>query len=135
MYLSCVLDRSWSHRQWVCTSFFGASGPWDAELDFAAAMLRTDVRNNSAWNHRWFSLTRGGGLSFLDGCSAVEDTADARLDIVAREVDFTLSAILLVSRNESSWSYLRGLLRGRLLSSFPRILKVWAFTVYYPEKI
>jgi protein farnesyltransferase/geranylgeranyltransferase type-1 subunit alpha len=122
-----TIHCSWSHRQWICATFFGASGAWDGELEFAAAMIRKDVRNNSAWNHRWFSLTKGGGLSFMvrSGTSVVSDDASAaRLIVVSQEVDFALSAILLVSRNESSWSYLRGLLRGHSLSSFPRVLKV-----------
>lgn len=43
----------WSYRQWLVRRF----GLWaedSGELEAVEALLREDVRNNSAWNHRWF---------------------------------------------------------------------------------
>jgi protein farnesyltransferase/geranylgeranyltransferase type-1 subunit alpha len=41
----------WSYRHWLVKRF----GLWDAgEIEATEQMLETDVRNNSAWNHRWF---------------------------------------------------------------------------------
>ena len=105
-------------RQWICLTF----GSWDGELEFSAAMIAQDVRNNSAWNHRWFALTHGGGVS-LDADNSRAST-EALGEIISREVDFALKTIRTVTRNESSWSYLRGILRGRPLASCKRVLQV-----------
>ena len=34
---------------------------WDAELDFVDTTLAQDVRNNSAWHHRFFVVFHSGG--------------------------------------------------------------------------
>lgn len=63
--------HTWSYRQWILAFFGGAGGGagvaadtgddadtdgdlWDGELDFVDSMLAQDVRNNSAWHHRFF---------------------------------------------------------------------------------
>jgi protein farnesyltransferase/geranylgeranyltransferase type-1 subunit alpha len=38
------------HRQWVIKTF----GLWDNELTYINRLLEEDVRNNSAWNQRYF---------------------------------------------------------------------------------
>lgn len=60
-----------ARRQWAVEKF----GLWEGELEFtvgaalcpspralsdarAADLLEADVRNNSAWNHRWFVIER-----------------------------------------------------------------------------
>ena len=41
----------WSYRQWLVRRF----DLWEkGELESTEEMLKTDIRNNSAWNHRWF---------------------------------------------------------------------------------
>ena len=60
-------------------------------------MLEEDVRNNSAWNHRYYVLLETGKMK--------ED------DFLEKEVDFCLSKIKLAPNNESAWNYLRGILR------------------------
>ena len=41
----------WSYRQWLVRRF----DLWDkGELESTEEMLKMDIRNNSAWNHRWF---------------------------------------------------------------------------------
>jgi len=41
----------WSYRQWVVRRF----DLWEkGELESTEEMLKKDIRNNSAWNHRWF---------------------------------------------------------------------------------
>ena len=68
-------------------------------------LLEDDIRNNSAWNQRFFVISSprneqlkssGGGDSVLSG-KLLED-----------EIDFTLRAISGVPGNESAWNYLRG---------------------------
>lgn len=52
----------WSYRQWLVKRF----DLWgNDELDETAKLIEADVRNNSAWNHRYFVLTgneQGEGL-------------------------------------------------------------------------
>jgi hypothetical protein len=33
---------------------------WDGELEYAEKLLTEDVRNNSAWNHRFFIVFESG---------------------------------------------------------------------------
>ena len=42
--------HAWSHRQWALKEF----ALWDGELDFICELLEIDLRNNSAWNQRWY---------------------------------------------------------------------------------
>lgn len=59
--------HAWAHRQVVVA----AAGAWQQERDYVEGLLQQDVRNNSAWNQRFFVLqvwgrrrgdTRGSGL-------------------------------------------------------------------------
>lgn len=67
-------------------------------------------------------LTRGGGTKIDASRGRIADTDIAAL--LDREVDFTLATIKRVALNESSWSFLRGLLRGRPLASYPAVIEV-----------
>ena len=40
----------WSYRQWLVRHF----DLWDTELPDVEELIDEDVRNNSAWNHRYF---------------------------------------------------------------------------------
>lgn len=45
----------WSYRQWLVRRFgLWEGGSGRAELEYVEGLIREDVRNNSAWNHRWF---------------------------------------------------------------------------------
>ncbi len=63
--------HAWAHRQALLAAFGGggAAGSaggagagtrrlWERELAFTERLLRDDVRNNSAWNQRFFVLAR-----------------------------------------------------------------------------
>ncbi len=74
--------HTWAYRQWVLCYFFGASLPaptekepttttraadadareavWAGELAYVDELLEDDVRNNSAWNHRFFVAFESG---------------------------------------------------------------------------
>jgi protein farnesyltransferase/geranylgeranyltransferase type-1 subunit alpha len=56
-------------------------------------LLDDDIRNNSAWNQRYF---------------VVSNTTGFTPDVIEYEVAFTLGKIKTVTNNESAWSYLRG---------------------------
>ena len=51
----------WSYRQWLVRRF----DLWDqGELGETERLIDEDLRNNSAWNHRWFVVFgRPGGES------------------------------------------------------------------------
>ncbi|XWS08165.1 hypothetical protein CRYUN_Cryun41cG0057000 [Craigia yunnanensis] len=80
--------HAWSHRR--------ALGGWEDELDYCQHLLEEDIFNNSAWNQRYFVVTRS---PFLGGLKAM------RLS----EVRYTVEAILAKPDNECPWRYLRGL--------------------------
>lgn len=67
---------------------------FDDELAYVDTLISADVRNNSAWNQRFFVLKHTG----------------LGADVLQREVAYVLNRIRLVKNNESSWSFLRGLL-------------------------
>ncbi|POO03443.1 Protein prenyltransferase, alpha subunit [Trema orientale] len=86
--------HAWSHRQWVLQ----ALGGWEDELNYCDDLIEEDVFNNSAWNQRYFVITRS---PLLGGMNAMRES----------EVKYTVNAIIARPENESSWRYLRGLYR------------------------
>lgn len=67
---------------------------WDGELRYAESLISDDVRNNSAWTHRFF-------VAFENDLYAAED-------IINSELEYTWDKIKLVPNNASAWNYLRG---------------------------
>lgn len=106
----------WTYRHFLVRRF----KLWDSprELADVDALLAADVRNNSAWNHR-FMLKFGprdeaAGLPNSTTLSAAEK---GRLDVVDEEVvdaelDFARGKIALAPQNRSPWAYARGVLRA-----------------------
>lgn len=84
--------HAWQHRQWVIKEF----GLWDGELEFTDAQLAMDVRNNSSWNHRYFVVKE---------TRCYEDSK-----WLQEELHYVRKRIEQLPNNESSWSYLRGIL-------------------------
>lgn len=68
-FIEGVLDidgknyHTWSYRQWLL-AYFNDPAMWAGEIPYIERMLEEDVRNNSAWHHRffvvWDSGIRGG---------------------------------------------------------------------------
>lgn len=52
--------HTWSYRQWLLSYFNDEEDLWSKELDFVHVMLTKDVRNNSAWHHRFFVVWASG---------------------------------------------------------------------------
>ena len=69
-------------RQWVLQTF----SLYDGEMEFIERLLLDDIRNNSAWNQRFFVLSRSGGWG---------------RETVEREVVFALQKIELVKRRRA----------------------------------
>ena len=89
--------HAWTHRGWVAKSF----GLQDAERRFTEAMIKRDVRNNSAWNQRFV-------VTFSENDEVTNETLKLRVD---SELAFVSRKIEIAPDNESAWNYLRGVAR------------------------
>ncbi|KAJ5170482.1 Protein prenyltransferase alpha subunit [Penicillium coprophilum] len=111
----------WTYRHWLVRHF----GLWDEprELEDVEFLLKADVRNNSAWNHRYMlrfgprdtSLPDAGMVNAGDISTA--PTEKGRLsvvdeDMVDDELKFAQEAILRAPENRSPWWYARGVVRA-----------------------
>ncbi|GAA6027443.1 hypothetical protein JCM8097_007866 [Rhodosporidiobolus ruineniae] len=123
--------HTWAYRQWLLCHFwndrsFSAADlvarseekkqqvekVWEGEIAYVEKLLEEDVRNNSAWNHRFF-------VCFESGMGGK--------DVGEREIRFAKEKLALSPNNPSAWNYLRGVLtRLRLpltpLTAFARPL-------------
>lgn len=110
----------WSYRQWMVERF----GLWrdDGEVQFADEMIKRDVRNNSAWNHRFFVLFgKGQGrekeivereIQYVFPVSPVPgrtSTSERSVELTAHRYGKT--AVRQAPQSQSAWDYLRGVLR------------------------
>lgn len=64
----------------------------EKELDFVDNLISQDMRNNSAWNQRYFVI----------------NNSNPNTDIIQEELKYTFDKIQILSKNESAWNYLRG---------------------------
>lgn len=89
-----------------------------SELATVEGLLEQDVRNNSAWAHRFFIVFSDPGHSTEDS-KALERDEKIPESIVDREVEFSKTQIRRAPQNQSGWNYVRGVLKkgGRELSS------------------
>jgi protein farnesyltransferase/geranylgeranyltransferase type-1 subunit alpha len=51
--------HTWSYRQWLLAEF-NLPELWEGELDYVQGLLDEDLRNNSAWHHRYFVVFGSG---------------------------------------------------------------------------
>ena len=80
---------------------------YDDELQYVDRLISDDMRNNSAWNERFFVVKQTG----------ITD------EVVLAEITYVLNRIRLIKNNESPWNYLRGILlegSGKL-SQYPQV--------------
>ncbi|KAG9244077.1 farnesyltransferas-like protein [Calycina marina] len=105
----------WSYRQYLVRklNLFNAS-----EIKSIEALLKVDVRNNSAWSHRFFIVFSNPEYATPGSAATAYDPGipDALLDC---EIEFSKAAIFEAPQNQSPWNYLRGVLRkgGRPLAT------------------
>ncbi|RXW18993.1 hypothetical protein EST38_g6871 [Candolleomyces aberdarensis] len=111
--------HTWSYRQWLLAYFNDEEDLWAKELDFVERMLAQDIRNNSAWHHRFFVVWASG----------VRDGEEDRERVLKREL--TQQSISLAPNNASAWNYLRGILNHNKVafSSVAEFVKL--YTVPY----
>ena len=131
--MDCKNYHVWSYRHWLVRHF----QLWDdpREMTDINALLDADVRNNSAWNHR-FVLRFGprgstpdagmpNGQVKASSSSAATSTEKGKLsivdeDIIDSELEYVKDKILIAPENRSPWAYARGVFRasGRSLSEW-----------------
>eukprot|EP00296_Roombia_truncata_P001445 JP437218.1.p1 GENE.JP437218.1~~JP437218.1.p1 ORF type:complete len:200 (-),score=30.86 JP437218.1:21-572(-) len=104
----CKNYHVWSHRQWAIQRF----DLWDEEWVFIDKLLEEDMRNNSAWNQRYFLVSKGG--------SHKDFTVEER----NREINFAIKFINKGPNNVSPWNYIRAFVKGQKFSSFPQVSKL-----------
>ncbi|KAE8383027.1 hypothetical protein BDV26DRAFT_196778 [Aspergillus bertholletiae] len=120
----------WTYRHWLVRHF----RLWDEprEIQDIDLLLSQDVRNNSAWNHR-FMLRFGPRSDEPDGGmpnSTAPPPEKGRLavvdeDLVDAELEYTKTKVIKAPENRSPWGYARGVLRasGRPLSEWKDFAK------------
>lgn len=110
----------WSYRQYLVRklSLFPSQCEDPSELKSIEKLVDEDVRNNSAWSHRFFAVFSDPGYT-TPGSKATEPDPKVPADIVDREIKFAENAVWLAPQNQSPWNFLRGVLRkgGRDLAS------------------
>lgn len=52
--------HTWSYRQWILAHFNDEVHLWAGERAYIEELLEQDVRNNSAWHHRFFVVFSSG---------------------------------------------------------------------------
>ncbi|EEQ88584.1 CaaX farnesyltransferase alpha subunit Ram2, variant [Blastomyces dermatitidis ER-3] len=107
----------WTYRHWLVRHF----KLWDhpQELADVETLIDQDVRNNSAWNHRWTlkfgprgDVDSGMPVGVVDkhGPKGSLDVVDEEL--IDAELEYAKDKILLAPENKSPWAYARGVLRA-----------------------
>lgn len=75
-----------------CLIFLYSSHLMENELHFVEQLISHDMRNNSAWNQRYFVI----------------NNSDPNMETIEKELSYTFDKIKLLSKNESAWNYLKG---------------------------
>ncbi|KAI0122991.1 prenyltransferase alpha subunit [Xylariales sp. AK1849] len=105
----------WSYRQYAVRKL----GMWDEdELQSIEFMINQDVRNNSAWSHRFYLVFSNPAYA-TKGSHATDHDPAVPADVIDREIDYAKEKIKMAPQNQSPWNYLTGVLvkGGRKLGS------------------
>lgn len=86
--------RQVHYRQWLVKHFELSSS---LEVAFTNRLIESDVMNNSAWSHRYYTLFGNGATP--------EKKGDALVD---SEVEYAQKVIRKLCSNAAAWNYLRG---------------------------
>lgn len=104
----------WSYRQYLVRKLSLFNLP---ELLSTQNLIEDDVRNNSAWSHR-FLVVFSDPKKSTEGSHPTEHDPKIPGDILDREVGYAKEKIQLAPQNQAAWNYLRGVLTkgGRKMS-------------------
>ncbi|EXJ65432.1 hypothetical protein A1O7_01773 [Cladophialophora yegresii CBS 114405] len=107
----------WTYRQWLCRRFPDPLLVTDMELRAVDALIDDDVRNNSAWNHRYFVVFGVEELRTIEASATkirkevlASGSLVVDLDVADREINYAKDHIAWAPQNASAWNYLRGVL-------------------------
>lgn len=64
-------------------------------MNFVNFLIEEDVRNNSAWNQRYYIVKSNPNCKITP-------------EVIKEEIEYTWSQIIRAPSNESPWNYLRG---------------------------
>jgi protein farnesyltransferase/geranylgeranyltransferase type-1 subunit alpha len=128
--------HAWSHRQWVISNMVSSimkiassttannteeavmlqqcdilSSLWDSELAWVEQLLQDDLRNNSAWNYRWYVCHNRNLHAVSEDKSTVSKIS---LSIASIEMDYALRMARIDPYNESPWKYFSGILQEQV---------------------
>ena len=98
----------WTYRHWLVRHF----SLWDDPREFhdVELLLSADLRNNSAWNHRF--VLRFGPRDGDDDDGMPRPPAVVDEEVVDSELQYVQRKILLAPDNRSPWAYARGVFRA-----------------------
>lgn len=120
--------HTWAYRQWILNHFATELGDqvllddrvWEDEVNFAESMLEDDIRNNSAWHHRffvaWHPSSKANQKEILRRelryvCQiSLKDHSTWYRDTIDSYDRYVKTKIALAPSNLSAWNYLRGIL-------------------------
>lgn len=116
--------HAWSQRQWVLrkissmvissyitkttkTNDYNNNNPyqhriWGQEMIYVDTMIQNDIRNNSAWNQRWFVIHQGMGGIILSMSNAII------------EANYSLMIGTIDPHNESPFRYLLSIIQEQI---------------------
>ncbi|ESZ90403.1 protein farnesyltransferase/geranylgeranyltransferase type I alpha subunit [Sclerotinia borealis F-4128] len=97
----------WSYRQYLVMKLDMFN---ETELRSVEELIKRDVRNNSAWSYRFF-LVFSDPKYATKGTRANEFDGNIPKDIMDREIEYAKSATYEAPQNQSSWNYLKGVVR------------------------
>eukprot|EP00924_Labyrinthula_sp_SR-Ha-C_P005495 snap_masked-scaffold_62-processed-gene-0.42-mRNA-1 protein AED:0.23 eAED:0.30 QI:0/-1/0/1/-1/1/1/0/349 len=122
--------HAWAHRQFVlnlyCSLTKNVKEISDSELLSVNDLLSKDLRNNSAWNYRFYVIF----VLMLQNYE--EFTEEIKLGLLLTEFHFVKEKVSIVWKNESPFTYLSGVIEKLDLGDFSLIEKIVSF---FEEKI
>lgn len=99
----------WSYRQHLVRRLSMWPSVHPAELAAVQALIDEDVRNNSAWSHRFFLVFSDPAVA-TPGSHSTERDPKIPESVIDREIAYATDKIRLAPQNQSPWNYLRGVL-------------------------
>lgn len=96
----------WSYRQYLVRKLSLFTLP---ELLSTQNLIEDDVRNNSAWAHR-FLVVFSDPKHSTEGSHPTEADPRVPQDVLDREVAYAKEKIRIAPQNQAPWNYLRGVL-------------------------
>lgn len=169
--------HAWTHRQW-CLKFFTRSLPvvvaaageesaaaaaasnvssprpnagiFEQEIAYVDSLLQADVRNNSAWNQRFFmrslppldasppSSPAAAAAAAVDSATAAPApaafTVGMSASVISAELSYAFGKLLLAAHNESVWNYIEGLMKQAAFAHHAELLDLLASVPDFPDE-